>query len=1092
MSRRGSLGFAVVVALIAGGLLAASPASASVSTSSSLSASGSVRMIVLLKTGAPPAGPGAMAHSERAAAVAAAAALVQAQVAAAGGQVKSRSSLIGSLAVSIPADQVDVLRARPDVVAVVPDRVVHVAAATPAPKRRPGTSPGAPKVDPTVCPADPTRPLLEPEALSLMHAASDDPATPSAADYATGAGVRVGIIGDAVDVNNPDLRRADGSPVVVDYQDFGGAGTDAPNLATEGMGDAASIAAQGRKVYDLSAFGTVPTGCTIRVRGVAPDADIVALNTVNDGGYSDSDLVQAIDYAVTVDHVDVLYEAATDDPYPDSGQDPVTLANVAAVAAGVTITTATNDAGYRAGYGPPASSLPGSDGILTIGATTQLQLEKQVGYYPTGNVYSGNIANLSSDGVAQTGHTLDAVAPGYYGWSLCTDDPARFLDCPSYPGAADGLNKWSGTSESAPLTAGVAALVIQRYRATHGGASPSPLQVKQIITGSADDIGAPADEQGAGEVDALRAVRLAGAAAHGTARAAAGPAVLVSPTQQSVTVPQAGTGATSITVTNPSLAPLNLTVARRNPVLLTTSRQQVTIALNNITDIPFTVAAGTDRIATTLAWTTVPGTYVEIFETDPNGDIANEADGQAITSTLRNEIDHPIPGQWHLNVYAIGYNGPATAEIDSYHNRSTVEGHLQVPAGGRRVVPLQLPAVDGAGDRADAITLTDDATGAILTTVPVVARTPITLRGGNGQFAGDLNGGNGRPSYLAGSATYLLRIPGGAPAINVRVHLASAGNRVDAYLISPAGQALDQQNTIPAGSSTPSNNEIDLTAVTPQPGLWHVVIGVNGSLIGVAPDVPFTATVDLAAPPVHSSALPQTPAARLIRGRAYTATLHVTNDSDIARTYIVDPRLDQQTQLPLAGPNNVSISAADAFPVATVLVPPHTTRITSTMTAGQPLAGTIAPINYSYPYSNSDPEIYQASPAGSLQITAHAPQLVSGPWLEEPTGLGPYPATGIPAPFTVNLHATITTQQFDPAVTTSTGDPWLTSTGTNTTATPLVIAAHHHADITVDISPTAPIGRRVHGTLYVDTWNPQTQVSGEVGAITYAYTITER
>ena len=66
-------------------------------------------------------------------------------------------------------------------------------------------------------------PLVEPEGLSLIHA--------DQLSGVDGSGVKVGFLGESIDVNNPDFIRPDGSHVITDYQDFTGEG-DRPRRMT--------------------------------------------------------------------------------------------------------------------------------------------------------------------------------------------------------------------------------------------------------------------------------------------------------------------------------------------------------------------------------------------------------------------------------------------------------------------------------------------------------------------------------------------------------------------------------------------------------------------------------------------------------------------------------------------------------------------------------------------------------------------------------------------------------------------------------------------------------------------------------------------
>lgn len=64
-----------------------------------------------------------------------------------------------------------------------------------------------------ICPTDPAKPLLEPEALQDTNTASDDPNARTAQQLTDGSDTKVAYIADAIDPNNPDFIRANGATV---------------------------------------------------------------------------------------------------------------------------------------------------------------------------------------------------------------------------------------------------------------------------------------------------------------------------------------------------------------------------------------------------------------------------------------------------------------------------------------------------------------------------------------------------------------------------------------------------------------------------------------------------------------------------------------------------------------------------------------------------------------------------------------------------------------------------------------------------------------------------------------------------------------
>lgn len=1075
---------------------------------------------------------------KRRAAVSADQSPVRQQIGQLGGRTTKTYKTVNAVAATVPSGGIAALRGNPAVTAVVPDLPISMPAQPTSQKPVKGATGSA---SGQYCTTNPSKPQLEPEALELTHTNTDQGTDPTARSLGyTGAGVKVGFIADGTDIDQPDLIRADGSHVVTDYQDFSGDGTTSSTSGAEAMGDVGSIAAQGRTSYDLSTYVNpahpLPDGCNIRIEGMAPGASVVALKVFSNNLLTapTSTIVQAVDYAVNTAHVNVLNESFGANPYPDNGTDPISIANQDAIDAGVAVTASTGDSGTGNTLGT-ASTDPN---VIAAGASTSERVYAQIDNYgfplSNGKYTSDQVSGLSSGGISQTTRVQDLLAPGDLGWSLCSNrllasgDP-QYVGCGDYnTGAPSNIQPFGGTSEAAPLTAGAAALVIQAYRGGHGGATPTPAVVRTILTSSADDLGLPADEQGAGLLNSYRAVRLA----HDYhAKNPTGQELSASiPQISNVTTPDKHVTNT-VTLTNQGTGPQRVNASVRQ-VSHVSGRQVQSVAFDPTTAPTFldglgrprayvlkkfTVPVGTDRLDAAVSIAGDGTKYVRASLLDPQGTFTAYTLPQGTGNYAHIDVHQPAPGSWTAIVWsnapdATSVSGPISLRTTYY--KATTAGSVSpasvtIPQGGSHKFTFTTTA---PSSEAAASSLVFAHRSGRTTTVPIVDRA--VQRVGFGRpatFNGRFDQGNGRDFSPAQSFTYLVDVPSGARDLDVNVAITGVPyNQIIAHLSDPSGEPVSTgRNDLP-GSATaagPSYSGLQLVHANPRPGRYQLTLELQNQSSGAALPLKFGGSFALNGADVRGN-LP-TGHASVSKQHGATATVRITNTGPTPQTYFVDGRSNSQATYHLVARDVIGdapdssdpYSRTVALPLASDdvvpawLVPTQVSKLTVGASATDPIAFDLMPLDSPTTLNAPNNPDTEAVTSGRSATAVHtAAEVGSTQWAAFPSPLGPVAAGGEPAG-SVTMQAAVRARAFDDDVTSSSGDPLLGTVDAQAAAAhAITIPPGGHATITVHLTPHGAVGSRHSGTLFVDVaqpFGPQgfSTLTEEIAALPYAYKV---
>ncbi|MBI2838047.1 MAG: S8 family serine peptidase [Acidobacteria bacterium] len=291
----------------------------------------------------------------------------------------------------------------------------------------------------------------------------------------TGASARIGVVDTGVDRSHPDLRGR-----IAAYQDFTDTGL------VDGVGHGTHVCG-------------IAGGAGVRYRGVAPAASLVIAKVLTEEGGDTADVIAGLSW-LSSQKVDVINISLGGGGTPD---DPLSRECEALTRDGITVCVAAGNEGPD----PSTISSPGcAPSVITVGAVDKTD---RLSAYSSRGPVRWKRKTISKPDLVAVGGGVDSKAACPYapGVTSARSTKAGRSACDVIVSrTVRRYVRMSGTSMATPHVTGVVALLVDVARRMGHGIAPGDL--KSILQKSSRKLKYKENEQGAGRLDALAALKL--------------------------------------------------------------------------------------------------------------------------------------------------------------------------------------------------------------------------------------------------------------------------------------------------------------------------------------------------------------------------------------------------------------------------------------------------------------------------------------------------------------------------------------------------------------------------------------------------------